>query len=110
MAALWRNRSFLLYFLAETVSTFGSSMLFIGINWYVREVSGTNAAVGAVLSLSIASSFLLFPLAGTVADRFPRRSTLLAMTLGRAGLYLLFLLARPCWAAWRCGPSTCWWC
>ena len=67
-------------------------MLFIGINWYVREVSGTNAAVGVVLSLSIASSFLLFPLAGTVADRFPRRSTLLAMTLARAGLYLLFLL------------------
>jgi predicted MFS family arabinose efflux permease len=93
MPAPWRNRSFLLYFLAETVSTFGSSMLFIGINWYVREVSGTNTAVGAVLSLSIASSFLLFPLAGTVADRFPRRSTLLAMTLCRAGLYLLFLLA-----------------
>jgi predicted MFS family arabinose efflux permease len=91
--SLWRNRSFLLYFFAETVSTFGSSMLFIGINWYIREVSGTNAAVGAVLSLSIASSFLLFPLAGTVADRFPRRSTLLAMTLCRAGLYLLFLLA-----------------
>ena len=67
-------------------------MLFIGINWYVREVSGTNAAVGVVLSLSIASSFLLFPLAGTVADRFPRRSTLQAMTLARAGLYLLFLL------------------
>ena len=92
MSSLWRKRSFLLYFLAETVSTFGSSMLFIGINWYVREVSGTNAAVGVVLSLSIASSFLLFPLAGTVADRFPRRSTLLAMTLARAGLYLLFLL------------------
>jgi predicted MFS family arabinose efflux permease len=92
MPSLWRKRSFLLYFLAETVSTFGSSMLFIGINWYVREVSGTNAAVGVVLALSIASSFLLFPLAGTVADRFPRRSTLLAMCLGRAGLYLLFLL------------------
>jgi MFS family permease len=48
--------------------------------------------VATVLSLAIASSFLLFPLAGTVADRFPRRSTLLAMCLGRAGLYLLFLL------------------
>jgi MFS family permease len=55
-------------------------------------VSGTNAAVGVVLALSIASSFLLFPLAGTVADRFPRRSTLQAMTLARAGLYLLFLM------------------
>ena len=92
MSSLWRKRSFLLYFLAETVSTFGSSMLFIGINWYVREVSGTNVAVGLVLSLSIASGFLLFPLAGTVADRFPRRSTLIAMDLGRAVMYLLFLL------------------
>jgi predicted MFS family arabinose efflux permease len=92
MPAPWRNRSFLLYFLAETVSTFGSSMLFIGINWYVRQVSGTNTAVGAVLSLSIASGFLLFPLAGTVADRFPRRSTLLAMDLCRAALYLVFLV------------------
>jgi predicted MFS family arabinose efflux permease len=45
-----------------------------------------------VLSLSIASGFLLFPLAGTVADRFPRRSTLLAMDLCRAGLYAVFLL------------------
>jgi MFS family permease len=92
MAKLWSRRSFLLYFLAETISTFGSSMLFIGINWYVREISGTNTAVGVVLSLSIASGFLLFPLAGTVADRFPRRSTLLAMDLFRAGMYLLFLL------------------
>ncbi len=92
MPSLWRQRSFLLYFLAETFSTFGSSMLFIGINWHIRELSGSNAAVGAVLSLAIASSFLLFPLAGTVADRFPRRSTLLAMTLARAGLYLAFLL------------------
>ncbi len=92
MPSLWRNRSFLLYFLAETLSTFGSSMLFIGINWFVRETSGTNTAVGVVLSLSIASSFLLFPLAGTVADRFPRRTTLLAMCLARAGLYLLFLV------------------
>jgi MFS family permease len=92
MPSLWSKRSFLLYFFAETVSTFGSSMLFIGINWYVREISGSNAAVGIVLSLAIASSFLLFPLAGTVADRFPRRTTLLAMCLGRAGLYLLFLI------------------
>jgi len=91
MAALWRRRSFLLYFLAETIATFGSSMLFIGINWYVREVSGTNTAVGAVLSLSIASGFLLFPLAGTVADRFPRRSTLLALELCRVAMFLFFL-------------------
>ena len=93
MPSLWGKRNFLLYFLAETISTFGSSMLFIGINWYVRESSGTNTAVGAVLSLSIASSFLLFPLAGTVADRFPRRSTLLVMCLCRAAIYLLFLVA-----------------
>jgi MFS family permease len=92
VASLWSKRSFLLYFLAEAVAIFGSSMLFIGINWYVREISGSNAAVATVLSLAIASSFLLFPLAGTVADRFPRRSTLLAMCLGRAGLYLVFLL------------------
>ncbi len=92
MPSLWKNRSFLLYFLAESIATFGSSMLFIGINWWVRETSGTNTAVGVVLSLSIASGFLLFPLAGTVADRFPRRTTLLALCLARAGLYLLFLL------------------
>ncbi len=92
MPSLWKNRSFLLYFLAESIATFGSSMLFIGINWWVRETSGTNTAVGMVLSLSIASGFLLFPLAGTVADRFPRRTTLLALCLARAGLYLLFLL------------------
>jgi len=90
--ALWHKPSFLLYFLAETAATFGSSMLFIGVNWLVRQLTGSYAAVGAVLSLAIASGFLLFPLAGTVADRFPRRSTLLAMCLGRAALYLAFLL------------------
>jgi MFS family permease len=93
MKGLLRQRNFVLYFLSETVTTFGSGMLFIGINWYVRQASGTNTAVGTVMSLSIVSGFLVFPLAGTVADRFPRRSTLMGIDLVRAAVFLLFLLA-----------------
>jgi MFS family permease len=88
-----RQPSFRQYFLSETISTFGTGMLFIGINWYVRESSGSNAAVGLVLSLAILSGFVVFPLAGTVADRFPRRSTLLVLNLTRALLFAAFLAA-----------------
>jgi MFS family permease len=98
MAGPLRLRSFRLYFFSETISTFGTGMLFTGISWYVREVSGTNAAVGLVLSLTILSGFAIFPLAGTVADRFPRRSVLLAVNLARGllfGVFLLLSLAGP---------------
>ncbi len=87
-----RQRNFVLYFLCETITKFGTGMLFIGINWYVRETSGTNAAVGIVMSLNILSGFLIFPLAGTVADRFARRSTLLVVNLTRAAVFSVFLL------------------
>jgi MFS family permease len=92
MAGVLKQRNFVLYFFFETITIFGSGMLFIGVNWYVRQASGTNAAVGIVMSLSILSGFLVFPLAGTVADRFARRSTLFALGLARAALFALFLV------------------
>jgi MFS family permease len=92
VAGVLKQRNFILYFLSETITMFGSGMLFIGINWYVRQASGSNAAVGLVMSLSILSSLLIFPLSGTAADRFPRRSALLVLNLCRALVFASFLL------------------
>jgi MFS family permease len=78
-----RSRPFALLWLGQTVSELGDGAYFTALAWQVLVLTGSGAAMGAVL---IAASiprlaFLLF--GGVVADRLPRRLILLAADAGR---------------------------
>ena len=70
------NRKFRNFFLADIISSFGTGMSFIATSWFALEHSGSNKAVSIFLITTILSGFLIFPFAGTIADRFNRKRVL----------------------------------
>jgi MFS family permease len=71
--------SFRLLFLSRMVSSAGFWMDQVATGWLALEVGGDPRAVGTVMALRLLPFLLFGIVAGTVADRFPRRSILLAV-------------------------------
>jgi len=76
--APFRSGSFRLLWSSRLVSACGFWMDSVVTGWLALEVGGSAAAVGTVLALRLLPYLLLGIVAGTAADRFPRRSVLLA--------------------------------
>jgi MFS family permease len=72
-----RNRNYRLWAAADLVSVTGGWMQVIGLNWVVMERTGSATSVGLSVLLSTLPSVLLGPWAGSLADRFPVRRTIL---------------------------------
>lgn len=85
-----KNLKFRRYFLADVIAGFGLGMSLIGANWFVLEQTGSNKAVGILLSINILSGLLAFPFAGTIADRFSRKKVMIFANVVRA-VVILFL-------------------
>lgn len=84
-----KQRNFRNYFLADVISGFGTGMSFIGVNWFMLEITGTSAAVGLMIACALLGGLVMFPFAGTIADRFDRRSVLIWSNVARALFILL---------------------
>lgn len=74
------------YFIGVTTSNIGQWMSRTAISWLVLiDLTGGNArALGWVTSLMFIPSLLLAPVAGTIADRFPKRRVMTAAQLAMA--------------------------
>jgi MFS family permease len=86
-------RDFRLLWFGMLISQLGQWMQFTSLTYLVGVLLATSAAHGALylglLGAARSIPVLLFaPLAGVVADRYPRRLTLLLTNLARAGLAL----------------------
>ena len=57
----------------------GLQMLSVSVGWHLYERTASAWALGLVGAVELAPVFLLLPVTGTVADRYPRRR------VGRAG-------------------------
>lgn len=79
-----KNAQYRNYFFADIVAAFGAGMGFIGANWFVLEKTGTNKAVGILLMVSLISGLAVFPFAGTITDRFNRRTVLAISNITRS--------------------------
>lgn len=84
-----KQRNFRNYFFADVISGFGTGMSFIGANWFMLEISGRSSAVGLMFAFAVLGGLVIFPYAGTIADRFDRRSVLLWSNLARAFFILI---------------------
>jgi MFS family permease len=110
MFAVFRKRDFSLIWLAQLVSTAGSSLTDLAAGIYVWRATGSTLAVGLTLIVTAIPSLIVGLLAGVYVDRHDRRQIMIATCLIQAvvvsliavvigidalalpGLYLLLLI------------------
>ena len=73
----WRNRPFALLWSGQTISLLGDRIFHVALAWWVLEETGSAAAMGMVLLLTIAPMLLFLLLGGVLVDRFPRLGLML---------------------------------
>ncbi|MBD0327529.1 MAG: MFS transporter, partial [Pyrinomonadaceae bacterium] len=88
------NRNFRQLWLGQVVSQLGDWLDTIALYTIVLHLTGSGRAVGFVLVARFLPTFIIGPLSGVVADRFSRRSVMIASDLLRAIVVLGFLLVR----------------
>lgn len=76
-------------FLAHGVSRAGDAFNSVALVVLVYRLTGSGLGVAATVAFEVAPVLLLGPVAGLVADRFPRRTVMVAADLFRAALALL---------------------
>jgi MFS family permease len=91
---LRKNRNFRQLWLGQVVSQLGDWLDTIALYTIVLHLTGSGRAVGFVLVARFLPTFIIGPLSGVLADRFSRRSIMIASDLLRAVVVLGFLLVR----------------
>lgn len=91
MRQLLRDRNIALLLAAQTLNMFGDWALLFVLGIWVKQLTGSDSAAGAVFLVFALPAFLA-PLTGLLVDRFPRRSVLIANDLLSAALILSLLL------------------
>jgi MFS family permease len=95
MSEMWPalgDRRFRRLLAGQSLSSFGDSAMYLALGIWTKDLTGSNAAAGAVF-LAQGLPSLLTPLAGHLADRVPSRRMLLLATNVATGLAVLSLLA-----------------
>jgi MFS family permease len=78
MFSAMRVRNFRLYTAGQSITNTGTWMQSIAQDWLVLELTGSPAAVGVTMALQFLPMLLLGMYGGALADRFPKRSLLIA--------------------------------
>ncbi|MEU6574286.1 MFS transporter [Streptomyces sp. NPDC046805] len=96
--ALWRQRDFGIFWVAQTLSVLGDSFALIALPLLVLQATGSLARMGLLTAVGGAASVLAAVFAGALVDRVDRRRLLIACDLVRMVLYGLIPLV------WLFGP------
>ncbi|MCA2977315.1 MAG: MFS transporter [Myxococcaceae bacterium] len=94
LEVLRRRPAYRRLWLGSVVSLAGDWFTLIALYSLLDEYTGSGAAVGLMLFVRFLPAALLGPLAGVVADRFPRRRVMVACDVARALIVMGFLLVR----------------
>ncbi|QYN31875.1 MFS transporter [Pseudonocardia sp. DSM 110487] len=73
-----RHRNYRLWAAADLVSSTGTWMQVLGLNWLVLESTGSPTAVGLAILFQAVPMLVLGPWSGALADRLPLRPLVLA--------------------------------
>jgi CRP-like cAMP-binding protein/sugar phosphate permease len=82
--AVFRRRDFALMWLAQLVSTAGSSLTDLAAGIYVFQQTGSAFLVGVTLMATAVPSLIVGLLAGVFVDRYDRRTVMMASNLAQA--------------------------
>ena len=85
----FRHRNYRLFFAGQLTSLVGTWMQTIAQAWLVYRLTGSATLLGLVGFASQFPSFVLSPVAGAIADTYPRRHTMIVLQV------LMMLLAFP---------------
>jgi MFS family permease len=86
-----RHRNFKLFFGGQIISLVGTWMQTVAEAWLVYRLTGSSVLLGVLGFVSQIPIFLLSPLAGLAADRWPRHRVVIATQT--ASMFLAFTLA-----------------
>lgn len=100
LEVLRRRPAYRRIWLGSVVSLAGDWFTLIALYSLLNEYTGRGEAVGLMLFVRFLPAALLGPIAGVVADRFPRRRVMMICDVTRALVVLGFLLVR--------GPADVW--
>lgn len=95
--SLWRNPRFVALIASAFVSHCGSGITHIAVLWLAYELTQSAASTGAVFVCLTLPGVVAGPLAGALADRYPKRRLLLVSRFASAVVVLGF------WLAWQQG-------
>ncbi len=84
-----RSRRFALLWSGQTISALGDGAFFTALAWQVLTLTGSGTAMGLALVAETTPIVLFMLIGGVVADRLPRRLTLLWSDGGRAVVTLV---------------------
>ncbi len=87
----FRDRRFRRLLIGDSISSFGNSALYLSLGIWAKDLTGSNAAAGAIF-LAQGLPYLAAPLTGQLVDRVRRRPLLIA-TNAASALAVLGLLA-----------------
>lgn len=73
-----RHRNFAVFCSGQIISLIGSWMQALALSWLIFRLTGSSTQLGAVTFCSQIPVLLFSPFGGIVADRYPKRSVLLA--------------------------------
>ena len=83
------HRNFSLMIIGQIISLFGNAILRFALSMYVLDLTGSAAAFGTILAVSMIPTVLLSPVGGIIADRINRRNIMVALDFTTAGLIVL---------------------
>jgi len=81
----------------QTVSSLGDWMGTFAFIALVYQQSGSSTAVGGILALRLLPAILGGPLVARAASRWPKRTTMIAMDIARAGMIAVVPFVRGLW-------------
>ena len=91
-----RHRNYRLFFWGQLVSLIGTWMQQTAMSWFVYQITNSKLLLGAVAAVGSAPMMLFSIWGGSLADRYPKRSILVATQT--AQMICAFLLAAGAWA------------
>src|SRR5437867_10156912 len=91
-----RHRNYRLFFWGQFVSLIGTWMQQTAMSWFVYQITNSKLLLGVVAAMGSAPMMLSSVWGGSLADRYPKRSILVATQT--AQMICAFLLAAGVWA------------
>lgn len=87
--ALFR-RDFTLMVIGQIASLFGNSIVRFTLSLYVLDLTGSAAAFGAILAVSMVPTILFSPVGGLLADRVSRKNIMVILDFTTSALIIAF--------------------